>query len=466
MAQVAALGRGPRAGDARAPDGQVGDLPVPARRPEPVRDVRPEDGPPRGHPERHGGGRHALPGVTFGGSFPRLAALADRLTVVRSFVPGDANHDLKPLVGRDTFGANLGSRLRPGRRREPPGDRPPVERRPLPRAVDATTSPATTSFGRFRPPGPLSAADAPYDPSQAGPSAGDLQLAIPRDRLDDRRGCSPGWTASRVASTEPGASTGSTGCASRPTASSRGRWPTPSTWPGRTPGTVARYDTAPLVRPEAIRKNWNNHKNYLDNAKSLGKLLLLARRLCERGCGLRHRDDQLRLGHARRRQQRDDGRGHGLHGPAAGPCAVGVHRRPVRARGSTRRSCWWPAARWGGRRGSTPRGAATTGARWARCCWSAAGFPRGRVIGRSNRDGRRAAVGAGHRATPDRHGLAHPLRRRAAAAGRGPAPRVRPDDGELGPDPRPLRLSRPAGVSADARRRPHARNDPLARRRT
>ena len=50
-----------------------------------------------------------LTGVTFGGTFPRLAALADRLAVVRSFVPGDANHDLKPLVSRDSFGANLGS---------------------------------------------------------------------------------------------------------------------------------------------------------------------------------------------------------------------------------------------------------------------------------------------------------------------------------------------------------------------
>ncbi len=48
---------------------------------------------------------------------------------------------------------------------------------------------------------------------------------------------------------------------------------------------VARYDTAPLVRPGAISKTWKNHDNYVDNAKSLGKLLLTARRLCERGCG-------------------------------------------------------------------------------------------------------------------------------------------------------------------------------------
>jgi uncharacterized protein (DUF1501 family) len=51
------------------------------------------------------------------------------------------------------------------------------------------------------------------------------------------------------------------------------------------PNTVARYDTAPLVRPEAISTKWNNRPHYIDNAKSLGKLLLLARRLCEAGCG-------------------------------------------------------------------------------------------------------------------------------------------------------------------------------------
>ena len=51
------------------------------------------------------------------------------------------------------------------------------------------------------------------------------------------------------------------------------------------PRLVDRYDTAPLVRPETISRKWKNHDNYVDNAKSLGKLLLLARRLCERGAG-------------------------------------------------------------------------------------------------------------------------------------------------------------------------------------
>src|SRR5215212_6624286 len=50
----------------------------------------------------------AIPGVTFGSTFPKLAKMADRLAVVRSYVPGDANHDIKPVMGRDSFGANIG----------------------------------------------------------------------------------------------------------------------------------------------------------------------------------------------------------------------------------------------------------------------------------------------------------------------------------------------------------------------
>src|SRR6516164_7245791 len=49
------------------------------------------------------------PGITFGGTFPKLGRLSDRLAIVRSFVTGDGNHDIKPVVSRATFGANLGA---------------------------------------------------------------------------------------------------------------------------------------------------------------------------------------------------------------------------------------------------------------------------------------------------------------------------------------------------------------------
>jgi hypothetical protein len=47
----------------------------------------------------------ALPGVSFGSTFTRLAGLADKLAIVRSFRTGDANHDIKPIVGKTTGGA-------------------------------------------------------------------------------------------------------------------------------------------------------------------------------------------------------------------------------------------------------------------------------------------------------------------------------------------------------------------------
>ena len=51
------------------------------------------------------------------------------------------------------------------------------------------------------------------------------------------------------------------------------------------PKTLERYDTAPLVPKERISRKWNNREHYADHVATLGKLLLLARRLCERGAG-------------------------------------------------------------------------------------------------------------------------------------------------------------------------------------
>jgi uncharacterized protein (DUF1501 family) len=49
------------------------------------------------------------------------------------------------------------------------------------------------------------------------------------------------------------------------------------------PKVVERYDTSRLV--PRIDQKWNNRKNYADHVHTLGRLMLLARRLCENGCG-------------------------------------------------------------------------------------------------------------------------------------------------------------------------------------
>ena len=226
-----------------------------------------------------------IPGITFGSSFPGLAARADKLTVVRSFVPGDADHNLKPLVSRDSFGTNPGSILARVAGPNHPRTGLPTNVLLLPRSVNPTTRPGTSTFGRFNATGPLSSAYAPFDPSQGEGINEGLKLRFPRERLDDRRhlhalldSCSSYLETARDVE-------GLDRLRDQAYRLFEGGMAEAFDLTREDPLLVSRYDTAPLVRPDAISKTWKNYDNYVNNAKSLGKLLLMARRLCERGCG-------------------------------------------------------------------------------------------------------------------------------------------------------------------------------------
>ena len=227
-----------------------------------------------------------LPGVTFGSSFPRLAALADKVTVVRSFTTGDGNHDIKPVLGRDTFGANLGSIYARMAGLNHPRTGAPTNVILLPRAVDSTTQPGTMSFGRFSDTGPFGKAYAPFDPSSGGQLQKDMRLNVPLSRLHDRRELLAQLDSAKIALTEERGIDGIDRAREQAFNTILGRAAEAFDLSKENARTVARYDTAPLVRPENINKKWRNYNNYVDNAKALGKLMLLARRLCERGAGL------------------------------------------------------------------------------------------------------------------------------------------------------------------------------------
>lgn len=227
----------------------------------------------------------ALPGVTFGGSFPRIASLADQVTVVRSFVTGDGNHDIKPVLGRDTFGANLGSVYARVAGMNHPVNGMPTNVLLFPRSVDPTTQPGTESFGKFGNAGAFGAAYAPFDPSGGGSLQKDMKLGIPRDRLDDRRLLLSELDRVKLTLAEAGRAEGLDRVREMAFTTILNGIADAFDLGKESTKTVARYDTAPLVRPENIDRKWNNYNNYVDNAKSLGRLLLLARRLCERGCG-------------------------------------------------------------------------------------------------------------------------------------------------------------------------------------
>jgi uncharacterized protein (DUF1501 family) len=226
-----------------------------------------------------------LPGVTFGGTFARLAGLADRVAVVRSFTTGDGNHDIKPVVGRDTFGANLGSVYARVAGRNHPETGIPTNVTLFPRAVDPGTQPGTMNFGRFNATGILGTAYAPFDPSGGGQLQSNMRLSVPLERLEDRRRLLAQLDDVRFGLAERGLLESMDRVRDQALQTVLGGVADAFDLKKEDPRVVARYDTAPLVRPENIDRRWRNYNNYVDNARTLGKLLLLARRLCERGCG-------------------------------------------------------------------------------------------------------------------------------------------------------------------------------------
>ena len=224
----------------------------------------------------------AIPGVTFGSTFPKLANLADKFSVVRSFQTGDGNHDIKPIVSRHSIDANLGSLYsRIAGTTTPSGM--PSNVALFPRAINPDAQPAVKAFGDFSASGTLGQAYKPFVLGGGG-LHDDMKLNLAANRLEDRRQLIKELDRNRRLLDS-----------SRNDAIGRIRAQAFETVLGGVSDafdlskedtrTIERYDTAPLVRPDQINRQWNNYNNYVDNAQTLGKLMLMARRLCQAGCG-------------------------------------------------------------------------------------------------------------------------------------------------------------------------------------
>jgi len=227
--------------------------------------------------------RTSIPGVTFGGTFPRLARLADRLAIVRSYNSGNGNHDIKPVVSPHSLGSNLGSLYArvAGTLRD---TGMPTNVALFPNSVDAAGPGPRANFGNFLSTGALGASYAPFMPGAAGEMQQNMILNVARDRIDDRRSLLAGVDRLRR---EIDAS-GAMGAVDRfheqafdVILSGVVRAFDLNREPRRV---IDHYDTARFERP-AQWQHKNNRNNYLAHSRSLGKQMLLARRLVEAGCG-------------------------------------------------------------------------------------------------------------------------------------------------------------------------------------
>ena len=125
-----------------------------------------------------------LPGVTIGGTFPKMATLADRFAFVRSFAHGNNGH------GGGTHWVMTGMNNRQA-------DNGGSQSRPSAGSIVArlrgsnharTGVPAYVSLGRIASDGPayLGSAFSPFDPR--GDALRNMQLSMSEDRLSQRRG--------------------------------------------------------------------------------------------------------------------------------------------------------------------------------------------------------------------------------------------------------------------------------------
>ncbi|MEQ1831044.1 MAG: DUF1501 domain-containing protein, partial [Pirellula sp.] len=205
----------------------------------------------------------SLPGVTFGTTFEQLSKRAHLFNVVRSFVTGDGNHDIKPVVSKDTLRANMGSlysRVAGPIRTQ---TAMPTNVALFPRAVDPEAGPAITSFGNFESSGELGGAFAPFVPGAGAGLQQDMQSATEKSP-----NISDASALQRLAFETLMSGVSDAFDLQK-----------------EDPKLLAKYDTQTRFNSDRIDKKWKNHKHYADHGNSIGRLLLLARRLCERGCG-------------------------------------------------------------------------------------------------------------------------------------------------------------------------------------
>jgi hypothetical protein len=228
----------------------------------------------------------ALPGVTFGGTFPKMARLADRLAVVRSYASLQGVHKYESVTTagnglKASWGA-IYSHLAGTNR---PTTGMPTNVLVLPEAVrEGLKLKANYEFEELpalTKPGLLGGQHEAFNPVGGSELRASMELRLAPEQFDDRKRLLAGFDQLRREIDVEGRLERADkyrrqafdiifGGISRAFDLSR-----------EDPRTLERYDTSKLFRME----DWTKYVNLNRSTNLLGRQLLLARRLCEAGCG-------------------------------------------------------------------------------------------------------------------------------------------------------------------------------------
>ena len=227
----------------------------------------------------------AIPGVHFGDSLPGLARLAHLMTVVRSFQTGNAAHNIRPIVGPESGNANLGALYSRVAGTTHPKTAMPTNVVLLPQSVCADVVPGQ-GRGDLLATGSLGVGNAPFVPGGAGQLLKNMRLNLPAERFQDRQALrlqldQLGKQFENHAQFESLDSNQQQACEVLLSGSVVKALDLST----EDPRVVARYDTSRFAENSWPSAQRGKKGYYVGHAKSLGKSMLLARRLCEAGCG-------------------------------------------------------------------------------------------------------------------------------------------------------------------------------------
>jgi uncharacterized protein (DUF1501 family) len=240
----------------------------------------------------------ALPGVHFGGTFPKIAKLAERMAVVRSFAAakGGVSHEsgytalltaVNPLnaphyalYARAAGAVNPRSGMPTSAVVVPEAINPDLK---LGNPSGAFTYKQTSAY--FITAGALGAEYEPFNPVGGGQLMSNLELRLPRERFDDRKALLKQLDALRQR-LDSGELNGLEAFQEQAYDVILRGVSKAFDLSREDPKTVARYDTSSFFRMEDLHRGGPKFRpNFSRTTNLLGKQMLLARRLVEAGCG-------------------------------------------------------------------------------------------------------------------------------------------------------------------------------------
>lgn len=227
------------------------------------------------------------PGITFGGTFPQLAKLANKFSIVRSFQSQNGGHEYTAVTtANNPLKAALGALYTRVVGTNHPQTGAPLHTLVLPEAVATPGFKIGTNFETGHLPGltqtgSLGPNYQAFSPSGGGPLQQNMQLAIPAERFSDRRAVLSSLDKLRRQIDAGGRIDGLDKLQQQAYEVITGGVADAFDLAKEDPKTVARYDTSHCFDNAEVQK-WGDMRR---STNLLGRQLLLARRLVEAGCG-------------------------------------------------------------------------------------------------------------------------------------------------------------------------------------